>query len=215
RGVRTVRVSAGFGGSKARWPYWEGMLSSTVLGRAGRAVDLPLRMPIVTICNHKGGTGKTTSVIHIAAAMGLSGHRTLVVDLDPQGFLTKMLGVEEPPPEHSALVLLDPEGDLRRVETHRMSGFDLLPASYSMTKAQKALTRPTDVFWVKETLATGHDYDLVFFDTAAAISVFTMNALVASEHVLIPVTPEYQPVVGAEQTWATSKLVREKLNPGL
>jgi chromosome partitioning protein len=64
-------------------------------------------MPVVTICNHKGGTGKTTTVIHLAAAAGLSGRRTLVVDLDPQGFLTRMLGAEEPPPEHSALALLD------------------------------------------------------------------------------------------------------------
>lgn len=172
-------------------------------------------MPIVTICNHKGGTGKTTSVIHLAAAMGLSGHRTLVVDLDPQGFLTRMLGVDEPAPAHSSLALLDPEGDLRTVQTQSMSGFDLLPASYAMTKAQRSLSKPTDVFWTKETLAVGHDYDLILFDTAAAISVFTMNALVASEHVLIPVTPEYQPVVGADQTWSTCKLVREKLNPSL
>ena len=172
-------------------------------------------MPVVTVCNHKGGTGKTTTVIHLAAAAGLSGHRTLVVDLDPQGFLTRMLGAEEPAPEHTSLALIDPEGDLRALPTVPMSGFDLLPASYTMNKAQRRLTRPTDVFWVKETLAVGHDYDLILFDTAAALSVFTMNALVASEHVLIPVTPEYQPVVGAEQTWQTSRLVRQKLNPAL
>jgi chromosome partitioning protein len=172
-------------------------------------------MPVVTVCNHKGGTGKTTTVIHLAAAAGLSGRRTLAVDLDPQGFLTRMLGVEEPPAERSALALLDPHGDLRALPTHRMSGFDLLPASGAMNKAQRALTKPTDVFWLKETLDQGHDYDLVLLDTAAALSVFTMNALVASAHVLIPVTPEYQPVVGAEQTWQTARLVREKLNPAL
>lgn len=172
-------------------------------------------MPVVTICNHKGGTGKTTTVIHLAAAAGLSGHRTLVVDLDPQGFLTRMLGGEEPPPEQSSLALLDPQGDLRSIPTRAMSGFELLPASYTMNKAQRALTRPTDVFWLKETVAAGHDFDLILFDTAAALSVFTMNALVASDHVLIPVTPEYQPVVGAEQTWQTAHLVRDKLNPAL
>src|SRR5690606_13523309 len=134
---------------------------------------------------------------------------------DPQAFLTRMLGVAEPPPERSSLALIDPQGDLRALETHRLSGFDLLPASGAMNKAQRALTKPTDVFWLKETLAQGHDYDLLFLDTAAALSVFTMNALVASDHVLIPVTPEYQPVVGAEQTWQTARLVREKLNPAL
>jgi chromosome partitioning protein len=172
-------------------------------------------MPVVTVCNHKGGTGKTTTVIHLAAAAGHSGHRTLVVDLDPQGFLTHMLGAEEPPPERSSLALLDPQGDLRAVPTLSMSGFELLPASYTMNKAQRALTRPTDVFWLKETLAAGHDFDLILFDTAAALSVFTMNALVASGHVLVPVPPEYQPVVGAEQTWQTARLVRDKLNPAL
>ncbi len=172
-------------------------------------------MPVVTVCNHKGGTGKTTTVIHLAAAAGLSGRRVLAVDLDPQGFLTRMLGVEEPPPAHSSLALLDPNGDLRALPTHALGGFALLPASGAMNKAQRALTRPTDVFWLKETLAAGHDYDLVLLDTAAALSAFTMNALAASDHVLIPVTPEYQPVVGAEQTWQTARLVREKLNPGL
>ena len=172
-------------------------------------------MPVVTVCNHKGGTGKTTTVIHLAAAAGLAGRRVLVVDLDPQAFLTRMLGVEEPPPAASSLALLDPQGDLRALPTHAMSGFELLPASGAMNKAQRALTKPTDVFWLKETLAVGHGYDLLLLDTAAALSVFTMNALVASAHVLIPVTPEYQPVVGAEQTWQTARLVREKLNPAL
>lgn len=172
-------------------------------------------MPVVTVCNHKGGTGKTTTVINLAAATGLAGRRVLAVDLDPQGFLTRMLGVDEPPPEHTSLALLDPQGDLRALPPRRLSGFELLPASGAMNKAQRALTKPTDVFWLKETFAQGHDYDLILLDTAAALSVFTMNALVASDHVLIPVTPEYQPVVGADQTWQTARLVREKLNPTL
>ena len=54
-------------------------------------------MSVVAICNHKGGTGKTTSAVHIAAALGLSGLDPLVIDLDPQGFLTHMVGIDEPP----------------------------------------------------------------------------------------------------------------------
>ena len=96
-----------------------------------------------------------------------------------------------------------------------VAGFDVLPASQAMTRAQRSLTNPTDVFLLREALARGHDYDLVFVDTAAAVSVFTMNALVASDEALIPVTPEYQPVVGAEQTWSTCSLIRERLNPAL
>ncbi|HLA63946.1 MAG TPA: ParA family protein [Rhodothermales bacterium] len=172
-------------------------------------------MPVVSICNHKGGSGKTTTTVNVAAALGKSGHRVLVLDFDPQGFLSHTLGVGEPRPEHSSLALLDPEGRIDAVPTVSMSGFELIPASQMLTRAQRTLTKPTDVFWLKETLQQGHPYDLVLVDTAAAVSVFTMNALVASDHVVIPVTPEYQPVVGAEQTWQTAKLVREKLNPSL
>ncbi len=172
-------------------------------------------MPVVSIVNHKGGSGKTTTAINVAAAFGKSGRRVLVVDLDPQGFLTHTLGVAEPPAEHSALALIDAQGDVRALPKVSASGFDLIPSSQAMTRAARALTKPTDVFWLKETLQQGHDYDLVLLDTAAAVSVFTMNALVASDHVVIPVTPEYQPVIGAEQTWQTAKLVREKLNPTL
>lgn len=151
----------------------------------------------------------------MAAAFGLSGHRVLAVDLDPQGFLTRLLGVEEPPEAHSSLALFDPESELDALETVELHGFDLLPASYSMTKAARKLSRPTDVLWVKEALEQGHAYDLILLDTAAAMTVFSLNALVASDAVLIPVTPEYQPVVGGEQTYSTARLVQDKLNPTL
>lgn len=172
-------------------------------------------MPVLSICNHKGGTGKTTTAIHLAAAYGLSGQRVLLIDLDPQGFLTRLLGAEEPPEAESSLALFDPERTLREIPTLKMQGFDVLPASYSMTKVARRLNKPTDVLWVKEALETGHDYDLILLDTAAAMTVFSLNALVASSLVLIPVTPEYQPVVGAEQTYSTARLVQEKLNPDL
>ncbi len=172
-------------------------------------------MPVLSICNHKGGTGKTTTTIHTAAAFGLSGRRVLAVDLDPQGFLTRLLGVEEPPEERSSLALFDPDVMPRDLDVVPLHGFELLPASYNMTKAARKLSRPTDVLWIKEALEQGHDYDLILLDTAAAMTVFSLNALVASDSVLIPVTPEYQPVVGAEQTYATAKLVQDKLNPSL
>ncbi len=172
-------------------------------------------MSVITICNHKGGTGKTTTVINLAAALGLGGKRVLVVDLDPQCFLTQMMGVREPPPQESSLSFMAHDADINTLPVARVSGFDLLPSSQYLTRAQKKLGGPMDSFWIKEALAAGHDYDVVIFDTAAALSVYTMNALVASEQVVVPVTPEYQPVVGAGQTWQTCQLVREKLNPSL
>ncbi len=172
-------------------------------------------MTVIAVCNHKGGTGKTTSVIHIAAALGLSGFRTLAIDLDPQSFLTRMLGVEEPAEENSSLMLFNHEVSLREVPVQSVRNFDVLPSSTSLTKAMRKLNKPTDVLWAKESIQEGLDYDVVLFDTAAAVTVFSLNALVASRHVLIPVTPEYQPVLGAEQTFQTAQLVRQRLNPDL
>lgn len=172
-------------------------------------------MIVLTVCNHKGGTGKTTSVVHLAAALGMSGYRTLVVDLDPQCFLTHMLGIDDPPDLCSSAMLFDGEVPLRDIPTHSVRSFDLIPSSRALTRLMRRLNKPTDVYWTKESLRQGADYDVLIFDTAAAVTVYSLNALVASTDVLIPVTPEYQPVVGAEQTIRSVEVVRERLNPDL
>lgn len=171
-------------------------------------------MIVLSVCNHKGGTGKTTTAIHLAAALGLSGWRVLVIDLDPQGFLSRTMNVEEPPVEESVAALFGPDADLHEIGVREVSGFDLIPSSSTLTKRMRSLNKPTDVLWMREALqAADLDYDLVLFDTAAAVTVYSLNALVASRHVLIPVLPEYQSVVGGEQTYQTTELVQEKLNP--
>ena len=172
-------------------------------------------MSVVAICNHKGGTGKTTSAVHVAAALGLSGLDPLVIDLDPQGFLTHMVGIDEPPEEESSLALFEEENDVGTVPVRTVSNFDLIAYSGNLVNAVRRLDDPTDVFWVKEALGVDHEYDLVLIDTAAAVTVYSLNALAAADHVIVPVVPEYQPVVGAEQTYQTCRLVSEKLNPEL
>ena len=175
-------------------------------------------MRVFTICNHKGGTGKTTTTIHVAAALGLSGVRTLVVDLDPQGFLTRTMGADPDESPDTALSLFDPDANLWECETVSMSGFDLLPSSNRLTREMRELNKPTDVLWIREAIERnidGASYDAVLFDTAAAVTVYSLNALVASQYAVIPVLPEYQSVVGAEQTFQTVSMVRKRLNPNL
>ncbi len=174
-------------------------------------------MNVFAVCNHKGGTGKTTSVMHLAAALGLSGRRTVAIDLDPQGFLTRALGVEDPPVDRSSVALFDLENEVPSEALQSMNGFDLLPSSTRLTKRQRTLNKPTDVLWVKEALEQpwADPYDVIIFDTAAAVTVYSLNAMVSSEHVVVPVLPEYQSVVGAEQTYQTASLVRKRLNPNL
>ena len=126
-------------------------------------------MTVLSVCNHKGGTGKTTTAIHVAAALGLSGRRTLVIDLDPQGFLTRTMGISEPDPEQSVAAFFDPETDPKNIEVRETSGFDLIPSSNTLTRRMRDLNKPTDVLWVREALQrVDPAYDLVLFDTAAA-----------------------------------------------
>ncbi len=171
-------------------------------------------MTVLSVCNHKGGTGKTTTAIHVAAALGLSGRRTLVVDLDPQGFLTRTMGFGEPEPEQSVAAFFEADLSPQQIEVRSTEGFDLIPSSSTLTRRMRDLNKPTDVLWVREVLQSlDLSYDVVLFDTAAALTVYSLNALVASQHVLIPVLPEYQSVVGGEQTYQTTQLVENKLNP--
>ncbi|MBN4056177.1 ParA family protein, partial [Rhodothermus sp. AH-315-K08] len=177
---------------------------------------LQVKMISLSVCNHKGGTGKTTTTMMMAAALGLSGHRVLVVDLDPQGFLSRMMGIAEPEPSHSSCVLFSEENRFSEADLVKTAGFHVLPASTRLSTDLRRLTRSVDVLWAKEFLEDGlSDWDFVIFDTAAALTVFTLNALAACQHVVIPVLPEYQPVVGAEQTYQTALTVRKKLNPGM
>ena len=172
-------------------------------------------MIVLALCNHKGGTGKTTSVIHFAAALGLSGYRVLAVDLDPQSFLTRTLGIAEPDEASSSLTLFQHDVALSDVGVVSLKGFDIIPASSALTKHMRRLNKPTDVLWVKEAIEQATAYDVILLDTAAAITVYSLNALVASHSVVIPVTPEYQPIMGAEQTFQTASMVRSRLNPDL
>ena len=172
-------------------------------------------MITLTICNHKGGTGKTTSSINLSAALALSGRSVLVIDLDPQGFLTRMMGQPEPAPENSSLVLFQEELSHSPPVVH-LPTFDLIPSSPALSSAMRKLNKPTDILWAREYLQSMNEkYDIVVLDTAAAVTVYSLNALVAADVVVIPILPEYQPVVGGEQTYQTVKMVQKKLNPGL
>ena len=173
-------------------------------------------MVVLAFCNHKGGTGKTTSVIQIAGALGLSGYRTLAIDLDPQCFLSEMLGVEAHSEEESALALFQHDNSLQTVQPARLPTFDLLPSTAQFTYRMRKLNSPLDVLWMREALAASTGmYDVVILDTAAAFSVYSVNAMVAADYIIIPAVPEYQGYLGAAQTYGSAQMVRRRLNPSL
>ncbi len=172
-------------------------------------------MSVITVCNHKGGTGKTTTSIHIAAALNLVGYKTLIMDLDPQAFLTCMMDVETADISSTSLDLFRLGSRLSDLEVLKLPSFDLLPCTGGLGHFARKLTQAPDMFRVREVLQDQNIYDTIIIDTAAAVSVYVLNAMIAADTLMIPVTPELQSVHGAEQTWDTAKEVRKKWNPGL
>ncbi|MDX1429792.1 MAG: ParA family protein, partial [Rhodothermales bacterium] len=125
-------------------------------------------------------------------------------------------GMSEPSNGTSSLSLFDPDCRLTGSTGHALRWFDVLPASSRAPKFLRQLSKATDVLWVRESLRESDlGYELVIIDTAAAVTAYSLAALVAADLVVIPVAPEYQPVIGGEQCYATIRTVQSRLNPGM
>ncbi len=173
----------------------------------------------VTACtNQKGGVGKTTTVINLAAYLALSGTRTLVIDLDPQGNATSGLGVDRRSIDRStydALVDGAPVGVL--VVGTAIDGLDLVPSTPALSGAEVELVDvPARERRLAASLADLNDrYDRVLIDCPPSLGLLTVNALTAADGVLIPIQTEYYALEGLSQLVNTIRRVREGLNPRL
>jgi chromosome partitioning protein len=173
----------------------------------------------VTACtNQKGGVGKTTTVINLAAYLALSGTRTLVIDLDPQGNATSGLGIDRRTIGRSvydAIIDRAPVSDLI-VET-AIGGLDLVPSTAALSGAEVELVEtPVRERRLSASLADLNGrYDRVFVDCPPSLGLLTVNALTAADGVLIPIQTEYYALEGMSQLLNTIRLVREDLNPRL
>jgi chromosome partitioning protein len=173
----------------------------------------------VTACtNQKGGVGKTTTVVNLAAFLALSGTSTLVIDLDPQGNATSGLGVDRRSLDRSvydAIVDRTPIRDL--IVGTAVDGLDLLPSAPALSGAEVELVQvPARERRLEASLA-GLDgtYDRVLIDCPPSLGLLTVNALTAADGVLIPIQTEYYALEGLSQLVNTIRRVREALNPRL
>jgi chromosome partitioning protein len=173
----------------------------------------------VTACtNQKGGVGKTTTVINLAAYLALSGTRTLVIDLDPQGNATSGLGVDRRTVDRSsyeALVDRVPLSEL--VVNTAVDRLDLVPSSPSLSGAEVELVgiSARERRLAASLAELNGRYDRVLIDCPPSLGLLTLNALTAADGVLIPIQTEYYALEGLSQLVNTIRRVREGLNPRL
>jgi chromosome partitioning protein len=173
---------------------------------------------VVCVANQKGGVGKTTTTVSLAAALASLGARVLVVDLDPQGNATTGLGLRVEQGEPSTYqVLVDDLPAAEAICVSDVDGLDVLPSSLDLAGAEvelvPAFSRELRLRRALEDLT--EPYDVVFIDCPPSLGLLTINALVASDQVLVPIQCEYYALEGLGQLMRTVRLVGDNLNRSL
>ena len=192
----------------------------------GREFPLPAETRVFVVANQKGGVGKTTTTVNVAAGLALYGARILVIDLDPQGNASTALGIDhtegtpgvyeaiieneslskllQPCAEHPGIVVIPATIDLAGAEIELVS----------IVARESRLKRVLDAH-LDETEAAGEKYDYVFIDCPPSLGLLTVNALTAAREVLVPIQSEYYALEGLSQLLRHIDMVKSHLNPGL
>lgn len=174
---------------------------------------------IISMCNQKGGVGKTTSTINLGAALSEYGRKVLLVDFDPQGALSVGLGVRSHDLDVTIYnLLVEKDHDIHDVIQHtRMAGLDVLPANIDLSAAEVQLVGEVAREMVLARVLRGveDEYDVILIDCQPSLGLLTVNALTASHGVVIPLEAEFFAMRGVALLVETIEKVQDRLNPRL
>lgn len=188
---------------------------------AEQSLPLPKRTRVFTVANQKGGVGKTTTTVNLAAALAQTGAQVLVIDLDPQGNASTALGVEHRSETKSVYDVIINDAPMRDVvqKSPEFEGLWCVPATIhlagaeielvSLVAREQRLRSALDAYLAEQT------FHYVFIDCPPSLGLLTINAFVAAREVLIPIQCEYYALEGLSQLLNNIKLIERHLNPKL
>ena len=169
----------------------------------------------IAIVNQKGGVGKTTTAVNLAAAVGAKGKKVLLVDIDPQGNATSGMGIEKRQLQFSAYdILINDAKASEVIKTSKFKNVDILPANMNLAGAELELVEIKN----RETklkLSLAHikeQYDYIFMDCPPSLGLITLNALCAADTIMVPIQCEYYALEGLSQLMATVRQVKRLYN---
>lgn len=172
---------------------------------------------VISVTNQKGGVGKTTSAVNLAYYLARAGHRTLLIDFDPQGNATSGLGVDKQSLDITMTdVIMEQKVLADAIIDTNFKNLFLAPSLPQLANAEVELAQANRRFTrLKNAIDSAPQFDYVVIDSPPSLSLLTVNGLIAAHYVLLPVQAEFYALEGLSQLLETMKLVRKGMNPTL